>query len=90
MAQLTGHVLLVDDDLSVGKVLGALLAQAGIEAHHVSSAQDALNVLSTRPVDVVVTDLRMPGMDGMQLLDQISARWPDILPSWIARGSLSR
>jgi two-component system response regulator AtoC len=78
MAQLTGHVLLVDDDPAVGKVLGALLAQAGIEAHHVSSAQDALNVLGTRPVDVVVTDLRMPGMDGMQLLDQISARWPDI------------
>jgi two-component system response regulator AtoC len=78
MASPRGHVLLVDDDPAVGKVLGALLAQAGIEAHHVLSGQAALDALGSRPVDVVITDMRMPGMDGMQLLEQISARWPDI------------
>jgi two-component system response regulator AtoC len=72
------HVLLVDDDPAVGKVLGALLAQAGIEARHVQSGQEALDALASRPVDVVITDLRMPGMDGMELLSRISERWPDI------------
>ena len=71
-------VLTVDDDAAMGKVLGALLAQGGLEPHHVREGTEALAALESRPFDLVVTDLRMPGMDGMALLAQLVARWPDV------------
>jgi two-component system response regulator AtoC len=71
-------VLLVDDDPAVAKVLAALLGQEGIVAHEVRSGGEALAFLGSRPADVVLTDLRMPGMDGMELLDRVAAGWPEI------------
>jgi DNA-binding NtrC family response regulator len=71
-------ILLVDDDHAVGKVLGALLRQDGLEAEHVDSGEAALQALEARPFEAVVTDVRMPGMDGMELLDRIKGRWPDL------------
>ena len=71
-------ILLVDDDPAVGKVLGALLRQDGLEAEHVASGEAALQALEARPFEAVVTDVRMPGMDGMELLDRIKGRWPDL------------
>jgi two-component system response regulator AtoC len=73
-----GNVLVVDDDPAVGKVLSAQLAQAGIACRHVPDAAAALALLRERPVDVVVTDLRMPGASGLELLAEIAARWPEI------------
>ncbi|HEY3594319.1 MAG TPA: sigma-54 dependent transcriptional regulator [Polyangiaceae bacterium] len=70
-------VLLVDDDPAVGMVLSALLRQAGIAAREVSSAEKALEALEAEPFELVVTDLRMPGMDGMRLLSAVAERWPD-------------
>jgi two-component system response regulator AtoC len=71
-------VLTVDDDAAMGKVLGALLGQGGFEPTHVRSGADALDALARRPFDLVVTDLRMPEMDGMALLGEIAARAPDV------------
>ena len=77
MGQSSGPVLVVDDDPAVGKVLGALLTQAEIENRFVSSAAQALQALQERPFDVLVTDLRMPGMDGLELLRRVNAAWPE-------------
>jgi two-component system response regulator AtoC len=77
MTQETATVLLVDDDPAVAKVLGALLHQEGIESQSVESGAAALRALDLRPFDVVVTDLRMPQMDGLQLLAKILERWPE-------------
>ncbi|MEQ9504338.1 MAG: sigma-54 dependent transcriptional regulator [Deltaproteobacteria bacterium] len=74
----TGRVLLVDDDPGVGQVLGALLAQGGHEANAVESGAAALEALEARPYDVVVTDQRMPKMDGLTLLGLIRERWPEL------------
>jgi DNA-binding NtrC family response regulator len=74
----TGSVLVVDDDVAVGTVLVALLVQAGLKAVHVPSGAAALKSLDERASDVVVTDLRMPGMDGMQLLAHLAARRPEV------------
>jgi two-component system response regulator AtoC len=73
-----GSVLVVDDDPAVGKVLSAQLSQAGIGCLHVANAEAALALLRERPVDIVITDLRMPGASGIELLDEIVKRWPDI------------
>ncbi|MBI5515988.1 MAG: sigma-54-dependent Fis family transcriptional regulator [Deltaproteobacteria bacterium] len=71
-------MLLVDDEPGLGKVLGALLRQEGIGSLYASSGEEALGLLASRPVDVVVSDLRMPGMDGMQLFARVQARWPEV------------
>ena len=71
-------VLLVNDDPAVSKVLSAVLGQEGIEAVEVRSGGEALEWLERRPADVVLTDLRMPGIDGMQLLERIVSRWPEL------------
>ena len=77
MGESSGPVLLVDDDPAVGKVLGALLTQAGIDNQFAPNAAEALAALQQRPFDVVVTDLRMPGMDGLELLRRVAASWPE-------------
>jgi two-component system response regulator AtoC len=77
MAEATGPVLVVDDDPAVGKVLGALLTQAGLQNRFAPNAAEALAALQERPFDVVVTDLRMPGMDGLELLRRVAASWPE-------------
>ncbi|MFY1826657.1 sigma-54-dependent transcriptional regulator [Myxococcus fulvus] len=75
---LRGTVLLVDDDPAVAKVLGALLGQAGLATHTARNGTEALALLERWPVDVVVSDVRMPGMDGMQLLAEMGRLWPDV------------
>jgi DNA-binding NtrC family response regulator len=67
-------VLVVDDDVAIGKVLVALLVQRGLEAVHVASAEEALKALDVRPFDLVLSDIRMPGMDGLALLDHLKAK----------------
>ncbi|PIE19514.1 MAG: two-component system response regulator [Proteobacteria bacterium] len=69
-------MLIVDDDKPLGCVLKAMLRQDKLEAEHVLSGRRALEVLETRPFDVVITDLRMPQMDGMELLAELRRRWP--------------
>ncbi|MDQ3031141.1 MAG: sigma-54 dependent transcriptional regulator [Myxococcota bacterium] len=59
-------------------VLASLLKQAGHEAHHVSSGEEALAALTSRGIDLVITDVRMPGMDGMELLGEVKQRAPDV------------
>ena len=78
MAASLGQVLIVDDDPAVGTVLEALLQQGGVESAWVSSGAQALEQLAKRPIEAVVTDLRMPGIDGMQLLQKIRAAHPEV------------
>jgi len=71
-------VLLVDDDEAVRVVLSAQLRQAGIDSVEAASAEEALERLASGAIDVMVTDLRMPGMDGMELLQRAVRLWSDV------------
>lgn len=72
------HVLIVDDDAAVRQVLCGLLSQDGMIAAEAASAQEAEVQLEKHPVDVVVSDVRMPGLDGLGLLRRIRQHWPEI------------
>ena len=72
------EVLIVDDDDAIRTVAGALLEQAGIPCGLAASGEEALAVLEQQPVGVLVTDLRMPGMDGMALLANVARDYPDV------------
>lgn len=69
-------VLLVDDDPGVRFALTEVLADRGYRVITAGSGAQALNLLDG--VDVVVTDLSMPGMDGLELVAQIRARTPGL------------
>ncbi len=66
-----GRVLIVDDDASVRSILCEVLAQDGFSADSASTAEEALRKTSSREFDLVITDVRMSGMDGLQLQHRI-------------------
>lgn len=70
-------VLLVDDEAGILTVLGALIADMGYSVHVAGSGEEALEVLATQAPPVVITDIRMPGMDGMEVLGRIKERMPE-------------
>ncbi len=72
------RVLVVDDEAAVVKVLSAILEQEGIVCAQASGAAEALERLKEVPYDLVITDLRMPGDDGVALMRRIVSAWPDV------------
>ena len=68
---------MVDDDRVARVPLRDDIREAGYEVDEAGSAEEALDLLRRNPYDVVVTDLRMPGMDGIELLERIKAQRPD-------------
>jgi DNA-binding NtrC family response regulator len=68
----------VDDDVAVGKVLAALLTQEGHRVTRVVSAEDALSALEHAVFDVVLSDVRMPGIDGLELLQRLKESVPEL------------
>lgn len=67
-------ILAVDDDPHILEVLEVRLVSAGYDVVTASDGAEALNVLATRPVRLVISDIRMPGMDGMRLLAEMERR----------------
>jgi len=71
-------VLVVDDERDFLEPLVERLELRDLEAVGVDNAPDALKHLDIHPVDVVVLDVKMPGMDGITALKQIKARHPTV------------
>jgi len=75
---MTARILVVDDDRTMCELIEEDMAQRCFEVCWHTSAQDALERLKTEPFDVVLTDFRMPGMDGLTLCERIRTSWPDV------------
>jgi response regulator RpfG family c-di-GMP phosphodiesterase len=73
----SGRILCVDDEPSILSALRRLLRTQRYDVLTAGSGRDALEILATQPVDLVISDMRMPEMDGAQLLERIRAEWPD-------------
>ncbi|MBL0714916.1 MAG: sigma-54-dependent Fis family transcriptional regulator [Desulfosarcina sp.] len=71
-------ILIVDDEKNYTAVLSVVLEEEGYETLTANSALEALEILKIEDVDLVITDMKMPGMDGLKLLGQIKQKWPDI------------
>jgi two-component system response regulator HydG len=71
-------ILVVDDDDANRVTLERLLRREGYEVHHAASGRDAIETLRARAIDLVLTDLKMPGMTGLDLLRAVRAIDPDV------------
>jgi two-component system NtrC family response regulator len=67
-------VLIVDDEKNYTRILGAVLEEEGFETLTANSGPEALEILEGSDVDLVLTDMKMPLMDGIQLLEKIKTR----------------
>jgi two-component system response regulator AtoC len=72
------QILVVDDEPNLRRVLGAQLSRDGYEVHAVADGEEALRILHDQYVDVVITDLRMPRMDGLELLRRALVIEPEL------------
>ncbi len=70
------RILFVDDENQILHALRRALIDEGFEMHFAASGAEALAILETKEMAVIVADMRMPGMDGLTLLKEVKRRWP--------------
>ena len=75
----TARIVLVDDEPSVLQGLRRTLWPTGYTLHLAESGEAALQILEREPVDLIVSDMRMPGMNGAELLSQVAEKWPSVV-----------
>ncbi|MFO0547867.1 MAG: response regulator [Polyangiaceae bacterium] len=75
---MTAHVLVVDDSPIDRRLAGALLSKRGFTVAYANDGRAALDVINTTRPDVVVTDLQMPEMDGLQLVEAVKRTHPSL------------
>ncbi|MBA3820115.1 MAG: sigma-54-dependent Fis family transcriptional regulator [Deltaproteobacteria bacterium] len=76
----SARILVIDDEEDTAMLLRDVLRKRGFECDAVYSGPQALDYLRREPVDVVVTDVQMPQMTGIELCAQLYQRYPDIAP----------
>lgn len=72
-----GRILIVDDEPLILKSLSRLLRRHGYQVLLANSGREGLDMLERETVDVAISDMRMPEMNGAQFLEAVFARWPD-------------
>ena len=72
------NILLVDDDPAILSVLEARLVSAGLKVFIAGNGPQALEILNDHHLDVLVSDVKMPGMNGMELLEEVRSIKPEL------------
>ncbi|MGE3151137.1 MAG: sigma-54-dependent transcriptional regulator [Nitrospiraceae bacterium] len=70
------RILVVDDEVNIRGALVTMLERKGYAVHGVGTAEEALEQLNTSNVELVITDLKMPGIGGMAFLKRLREHWP--------------
>lgn len=68
-------VLVVDDEAPITEMIYQALNKAGYKCHTAENGERAMEIIRSTPIDVVITDIRMPGMSGVDLLENIKAEY---------------
>ena len=76
--QSAGHILIIDDEASLRRTLARILQQAGFEITTAASGQEGLTFLSQQSFDLVYLDIRMPDMNGLEVLEKIHSNFPEL------------
>lgn len=71
-------ILVVDDEPMVRDVTAMMLADEGHSVLEAADGVQALDLLQRTPVDLVITDINMPRLDGLGLAREVQARWPGV------------
>jgi len=71
------HILVVDDEINIRRALVTMLEKKGHQVRGVATAEEGLAQLEAAPAELVITDLRMPGIGGMEFLCRLKDAWPD-------------
>ncbi len=72
------NILVVDDESVIREVLEKILKKGGFSVTAVGSGRLALNYLKSYRVDLLVTDIKMPEMSGLELLKEVKLRFPEV------------
>ena len=73
-----GHILIIDDEASLRQTLARILQRAGHEVTTAANANEGLSLVSTHHFDLVYLDIRMPDMNGLELLRVIHEKFPEL------------
>ncbi len=79
MEESEGAILFVDDEENILKSIRRSLMDEPYEIFLANSGQQALEILENNKISVIVTDMRMPGMNGLELLEIVKKKYPDIV-----------
>jgi len=79
MTETTKHVLIVEDEAPLREAVGERLVDHGFEVVQADSGEQALERLAEFAFDIVITDLRLPGIDGARVIEAAVERYPDII-----------
>jgi CheY-like chemotaxis protein len=71
-------ILVVDDHPSVAITLGDILEAKGFKVYSAISGMDALKIMGEQPIDILLTDVRMPDMDGVKLNREVRKSFPNV------------
>jgi DNA-binding NtrC family response regulator len=74
------HLLIVDDESALREAIAERLADHGFVVEQAASGEQALERLADFAFDILITDLRLPGIDGRQVVESALERYPDIIP----------
>ncbi len=70
------YVLVVDDEQAIRRLLTRWLSGWGYEAKEAGNADDAIEIMTAAPADIMLCDVMMPVHDGIWLAEQVRSRWP--------------
>ena len=76
--QVSGTILVVDDDEGIRRVLSRWVSDMGYAVKTAADADTALEIMRESPIDVALCDVRMPGHDGIWLIEQVGRFYPEI------------
>src|SRR5260370_1419324 len=71
------HILVVDDEGAIRYSIGKALQRVGYHVTEAASGEEALQMMNEQEFEVVLTDIRMPGLSGVELLSKIKEKAPD-------------